>query len=213
MKTLQLLSLFLVLVVGSVVARNMSSAPSSQEPPHGDGGMQKATFAGGCFWCMEKPFEKLDGVISVISGYAGGITQNPTYKNYAQGGHVEVVEIRFHPEKISYNELLQVFWRQIDPTDPGGQFNDRGPAYTTGIFYHDEEQRRLAEISKEALIASGVFDKPIVTPILPASPFFPAEEYHQDYYKKNPIRYKFYRTRSGRDGFLKKTWIHLRIID
>lgn len=167
---------------------------------------EKATFAGGCFWCMEKPFEQLDGVAAVVSGYAGGTTINPNYQNYMRGGHVEVVEVDFDPEKITYQELLDVYWRQVDPTDPGGQFVDRGHAYSTAIFFHNEEQKRLAMASKEALAGSGVFDKPIVTPILPAPKFYRAEEYHQDYYKKSSIKYKYYRSRSGRDAFLNKVW-------
>jgi peptide methionine sulfoxide reductase msrA/msrB len=168
--------------------------------------LEKATFAGGCFWCMEKPFEQLDGVRAVISGYSGGATDNPNYNNYMPGGHVEVVRVVFNPEKISYQELLDVYWRQVDPTDPGGQFVDRGHAYTTAIFTHDDQQKRLAEASKQALAESGVFDKPIVTPILPAAKFYPAEEYHQDYYKKNSLKYTYYRFRSGRDSFLNKVW-------
>ncbi len=167
---------------------------------------QKATFAGGCFWCMEKPFEELDGVYSVTSGYAGGTNRNPTYQNYAAYGHIEVVEILYDPARVSYEKLLEVYWRQIDPTDPDGQFVDRGKAYSTAIFYHDEEQRRLAEKSKDELGKSGTFDRPLVTPIIPAVQFYPAEDYHQDYYKQNPIRYKFYRSGSGRDRFLKKVW-------
>jgi peptide methionine sulfoxide reductase msrA/msrB len=167
---------------------------------------QKALFAGGCFWCMEKPFESLDGVISVTSGYAGGTTKNPTYENYHDGGHIEVVEIVFDPARVTYKELLDVYWRQIDPTDPGGQFGDRGHGYISTIFYYDDEQRRLAEESKAELAQKGIFDKPIVTPIVPAVPFYAAEEYHQDYYKKNPIRYRFYRAGSGRDRFLDNVW-------
>lgn len=168
--------------------------------------LEKATFAGGCFWCMEKPFERLDGVSAVVSGYIGGITEKPDYDNYVSGGHIEAVEVVFNPEKVTYEELLDVYWRQVDPTDPGGQFVDRGHAYSTAIFFHNDEQRRLALASKEALAGSGVFDKPIVTPILPATKFYRAEEYHQDYYKKNSIRYKYYRSRSGRDTFLNKVW-------
>jgi peptide methionine sulfoxide reductase msrA/msrB len=167
---------------------------------------KKAIFAGGCFWCMEKPFEELDGVFSVVSGYIGGKTQNPTYENYAAAGHIEAVEIVYDPEKIGYAKLLDVFWRQIDPTDSGGQFVDRGHAYTTGIFYLDEEQKLLAEKSRDELNARKIFAKPIVTPIRAATPFYPAEEYHQDYYKKNPIRYRIYRGGSGRNEFLKKIW-------
>jgi len=166
----------------------------------------RAIFAGGCFWCMEKPFEELAGVFSVTSGYTGGRTANPTYENYGAAGHVEAVEIVYDPARVSYAKLLELFWRQIDPTDGGGQFVDRGHAYTSGIFYLDEQQRQEAEKSKKELAARGVFARPLVTPILPAAPFYPAEEYHQDYYKKNPIRYRIYRGGSGRDQFLEKVW-------
>ena len=166
----------------------------------------KAIFAGGCFWCMEKPFEQLDGVFSVTSGYIGGKTKKPTYENYGAGGHIEAVEIVYDPVKVGYAKLLEIFWRQIDPTDSGGQFVDRGHAYTTGIFYLDEEQRQLAEKSKKEMDARKVFAKPIVTPILAATKFYPAEAYHQDYYKNNPIRYRIYRGGSGRDQFLEKIW-------
>ncbi len=169
---------------------------------------EKATFAGGCFWCMEGPFEKAEGVVEVISGYTGGQVKNPTYAEVSGGttGHVESIQIVYDPALISYSELLDIFWRQIDPTDEGGQFVDRGFQYTTAIFYHNEEQRRLAQASKERLAVSGRFDKPIVTPIRPVTDFYAAEDYHQDYYKKNPLRYKYYRSGSGRDKFLKKAW-------
>ncbi len=170
--------------------------------------LEKATFAGGCFWCMEAPFEKLDGVQAVISGYSGGKTKNPTYKEVSSGvtGHLEVVQVEYDPTKVSYDQLLDVFWRQVDPTDAGGQFVDRGGQYATAIFYHSEEQRRAAEASLDALDKSGRYTKKIVTPILPAQPFYAAEEYHQDYYKNNTIRYKYYRYRSGRDQFLETIW-------
>lgn len=167
---------------------------------------ETALFAGGCFWCMEKPFEVLEGVISVTSGYAGGTTKMPTYKNYEAGNHIEVVQILYDPKKISYEKLLDTFWQQIDPTDAGGQFVDRGHAYTSGIFYYDDTQKKLAEESKQNVAQSGIFTKPIVTPITAAPEFWPAEEYHQDYYKKNPLRYGFYRSGSGRDTFLEKHW-------
>ncbi len=168
--------------------------------------LKKAIFAGGCFWCMEKPFEKLEGVISVTSGYIGGTTENPTYKTYGQGGHVEAVEVLYDPAKISYEQLLEVFWMQIDPTDAGGQFVDRGHEYTTAIFYLDEEQKKLAEQSKKEMEARGIFEKSIVTPVMQATAFFAAEDYHQDYYKTNPLRYKYYRSGSGRDKFLNTIW-------
>ena len=171
-------------------------------------GLERATFAGGCFWCMEPPFEKLEGVHAVVSGYTGGPEVDPAYEQVSSGrtGHREAVVVLYDPEEIGYRMLLHVFWRQIDPTDSGGQFADRGSQYETGIFYHDAEQRRLAEESKRKLAASGRFDEPIVTPILPAEDFYPAEEYHQDYYKKNPSHYKRYRRGSGREGFLERTW-------
>lgn len=167
-----------------------------------------ATFAGGCFWCMEPPFEKLDGVLSVVSGYTGGPEVDPTYKEVSSGStsHIESVEIRYNPAQISYEDLLQVFWRQIDPTDDGGQFVDRGDQYKSAIFYHNEKQQHLAEASKTELAASGPFKESIVTEIVAATPFYDAEEYHQDYYKKNPLRYKYYRNGSGRDAFLDEAW-------
>ena len=175
-------------------------------PAQGTSNLKKAVFAGGCFWCMEKPFEELEGVISVTAGYTGGTSKNPTYKNYASGGHLEAVEIVYDPIKTTYAQLLDVFWRQIDPTDPHGQFADRGKAYATAIFYVDAEQKRLAEESKRALEKKKLFEKSIVTPIIRASTFYKAEEYHQDYYKKNPLRYQLYRSGSGRDVFLEKNW-------
>ncbi len=168
--------------------------------------LEKATFAGGCFWCMTPPFEKLNGVNEVLSGYTGGSGPNPTYEDYAAKGHIEAVQITYDPSRISYPELLDVFWRQIDPTDPGGQFCDRGPQYRSAIFYENAEQKRLAEKSKEALEKSGRYQKPIVTELIKASLFYKAEEYHQDYHKKNPIRYKFYRSSCGRDKYLEKVW-------
>jgi len=170
--------------------------------------LETATFAGGCFWCMEPPFEKLEGVISVTPGYTGGHKQNPTYEEVSSGGtgHVEAIRITFDPSKVSYSKLLEVFWQQIDPTDNGGQFVDRGSQYRSAVFYHSEEQKKLAEESRKELMSSGRFPKPVVTEIIPASEFYVAEAYHQDYYQTHPIRYKFYRYRSGRDQFLEKTW-------
>ncbi|WP_419714965.1 peptide-methionine (R)-S-oxide reductase MsrB [Fictibacillus marinisediminis] len=169
---------------------------------------QLATFAGGCFWCMVSPFEEMPGIISVVSGYTGGHTENPTYQEVCADttGHYEAVQITFDPELFPYKKLLQLFWQQIDPTDPGGQFYDRGDSYRTAIFYHNEEQKELAEASKQELAESGRFQKPIVTEILPASVFYPAEEYHQGYHKKNPAHYKRYRTGSGREDFIKSHW-------
>lgn len=169
---------------------------------------EKATFAGGCFWCMEHPFEKLKGVSEVLSGYTGGRKKNPTYKEVSVGAtfHCEAVQITYDPSEISYSELLDVFWRQIDPTDPGGQFADRGSQYRTAVFYHTEDQQVLAEKSKEQLDESGRYAGRIVTEIIEATSFYKAEEYHQDYYKKNPLRYKAYRRGSGRDRFLERVW-------
>jgi peptide methionine sulfoxide reductase msrA/msrB len=165
-----------------------------------------ATFAGGCFWCTQADFEKVPGVVEVISGYTGGRQENPTYEDYAKSGHVEAVQVFFDPQKVSYNELLDYFWRHIDPTDARGQFVDRGPQYRTVIFYHDVQQQRLAEESKQELARSGPYKKPIVTEIVKFTNFFPAEEYHQGYYRKNPVRYKYYRFNSGRDQFLQSVW-------
>jgi len=167
-----------------------------------------ATFAGGCFWCMEHPFDKIDGVINVVSGYTGGKIDNPTYEQVCSfdTGHLEAVHVTYDPEKVSYETLLDVFWRQIDPTDAGGQFADRGSQYATAIIYHDEDQRVLAELSKKNLESSGRFDKPVATKILQASRFFKAEEYHQDYYKKNPGHYQRYKTGSGRQSFINMVW-------
>ena len=167
-----------------------------------------ATFAGGCFWCIESDFEKVDGVIEAVSGYTGGDEPDPTYKQVSAGGtgHTEAVQITYDPEKITYKELLDILWRHMDPTDAGGQFVDRGSQYRPAIFYHNEEQKRIAEESKAELEESGRFSKPIATEIVPLTKFYPAEEYHQDYYSKNPLRYKMYRYGSGRDQFLNSKW-------
>ena len=169
---------------------------------------EKATFSGGCFWCMEAPFEELHGVSNVISGYTGGNKEDPSYEEVSSGStkHLEAVQITFDPKQVSYDKLLQVFWRQVDPTDNGGQFVDRGKHYATAIFYHNEKQRVAAEGSKKELQESGRFTKPVVTPIIEAKPFYPAEEYHQDYHSENSLRYKLYRYNSGRDQFLEKHW-------
>jgi peptide methionine sulfoxide reductase msrA/msrB len=167
-----------------------------------------ATFAGGCFWCSESDFEKIDGVIEVISGYTGGDQKNPTYEqvSYGQTNHYEAVQVHYDPDQVTYQELLDVFWRHIDPTDAGGQFVDRGGQYRTAIFYHDPEQKRLAEESKKALNQSRRFVKPVVTEIKPLTAFYRAEDYHQDFYKKSPTRYHSYRNHSGRDQFVKSVW-------
>ncbi len=167
-----------------------------------------ATFAGGCFWCMVAPFEEYPGVIKVVSGYTGGHTRSPTYEEVCMKdtGHYEAVQITFDPEFLSYQTLLDLFWRQIDPTDPGGQFFDRGRSYQTAIFYHSEQQKALAEASKQTLEAEGRFDAPILTPILSACEFWPAEQYHQNYHKKSSAHYQRYRKGSGRDDFIREYW-------
>jgi peptide-methionine (S)-S-oxide reductase len=170
--------------------------------------LAKATLAGGCFWCMEPPYDKLPGVVSTTSGYVGGKTPNPTYEQVSAGGtgHAEAVQIVYDPNKITYEKLLDVFWRNIDPTDGSGQFCDKGNQYRSAIFYHNEEQKKIAEQSKAALEKSKPFNGQLVTQIVPATEFYPAEDYHQDYYQKNPIRYKFYRSRCGRDQRLEQLW-------
>lgn len=174
----------------------------------GEKRLEKATFAGGCFWCMEHPFDQLEGVISVTSGYTGGQTQNPSYEEVSAGGtgHAESIQVVYDPEKIRYAKLLEVFWHNIDPTTPNRQFCDVGTQYRSAIFYHNDTQKRLAEESKKALEDSGRLKAKIVTEIVPASEFYPAEEYHQHYYMKNPIRYKFYRFNCGRDQRLRELW-------
>jgi peptide methionine sulfoxide reductase msrA/msrB len=183
----------------------------SEDSTMGNGaqeGLEYATFAGGCFWCMEPPFENLDGVHEVIAGYTGGDNKNPTYAEVSSGetGHYEAIQIRYDPERITYEELLEVYWRQIDPTDAGGQFVDRGTQYRTAIFYHNQRQKELAEESKHKLEESGIYDKPIVTEILPYREFYLAEDYHQDYYQKNPDRYEYYKQNSGREDYLQEKW-------
>ncbi|GGF89448.1 peptide-methionine (S)-S-oxide reductase MsrA [Paenibacillus abyssi] len=175
---------------------------------HNENNIELATFAGGCFWCMVSPFEEIPGFLSIVSGYTGGDKPNPTYEEVCSEttGHAEAVQIKFNPNVMAYTDLLDIFWRQIDPTDAGGQFHDRGHSYRTVIYYHNERQRAEAEASKRALEESGRFDRPIVTPIEPAAPFYPAEDYHQEFHKKNPFRYKTYRRGSGRDAFIEQHW-------
>ncbi|MDE2998351.1 MAG: peptide-methionine (R)-S-oxide reductase MsrB [Gemmatimonadota bacterium] len=170
--------------------------------------VEQATFAGGCFWCIEAPFDKLEGVVSAVSGYTGGEIRNPTYGQVSSGGtrHVESVLVTYDPSVVTYPQLLDVYWMQFDPTDAGGSFYDRGHQYSSAIFYHDEKQKQLAEASKKTLEESGRFNAPIVTPIRPAETFYPAEEYHQDYYMKKPAHYNRYRKGSGRDRFIEKIW-------
>lgn len=190
--------LVLACVIGLAVAGQPAAVSSSD--------LAIATFAGGCFWCMEPPFDELQGVVSTTSGYTGGRTKDPTYEEVSSGstGHAEAVQVRYDPKKVSYEKLLEVFWRNVDPLTANRQFCDGGSQYRSAIFYHHAEQQRLAENSKRALDAR--FDRPIVTEIVPAGAFYPAEDYHQDYYKKNPVRYKVYRWNCGRDQRLEQVW-------
>jgi len=186
-------------------ANNTGDAITMKKQDHK---IEKATFAGGCFWCMESPFEKRAGVIEVVSGYTGGRTVNPTYEEVSSGntGHLEAVQITYDPDRISYRELLDIYWKQIDPTDSGGSFVDRGSQYTPAIFYHNGEQKHLAEISRENIDKSGRYKSPVVVEIREYSTFYEAEEYHQNYYKKCPLKYKYYRHHSGRDQYLREVW-------
>jgi peptide methionine sulfoxide reductase msrA/msrB len=209
MKTV--IMLIMLVAAGLMVAGFAANQPPekpgrSVSMPETQKTLQTATFAGGCFWCVQADFERVPGVVQLISGYTGGRGENPTYGDYAEKGYVEAVQVIYDPAKVSYPQLLDYFWRHVNPTDAGGQFVDRGPQYRSVIFYHDAEQKRLAEASKRALAQSGRFAKPIVTEILPFTNFYPAEDYHQDYAKKNPVRYKYYRWNSGRDQFLQKVW-------
>jgi peptide methionine sulfoxide reductase msrA/msrB len=196
----------LAAVMISEACTNMSEDSTMENGAHE--GLEYATFAGGCFWCMEPPFENLDGVHEVIAGYTGGDTKDPSYEEVSSGetGHYEAIQIMYDPERITYEELLEVYWRQIDPTDAGGQFVDRGTQYRTAIFYHNQQQKELAEESRRRLEESGRYDKPIVTEILPYQEFYPAEDYHQDYYRKNQDRYEYYQQNSGREDYLKEKW-------
>ena len=191
-----------VLIIAVVLFRTEPAAAQKAEPRV----VAKATFAGGCFWCMEPPFDKMDGVLSTTSGYTGGRERNPTYESVSRGssGHYEAVQVLYDPSKVSYEQLLATYWRNVDPLDAGGQFCDRGAQYRAAIFYHDDEQARLAEESRERVAEQ--LSQNVVTEILPAQAWYAAEEYHQDYYKKNPIRYKFYRTGCGRDARLDAVW-------
>ena len=205
---IRLLGILVSLIIVATVAVAVTMDKKGEKKDMEETMTAKAIFAGGCFWCMEPPFEKLDGVHAVVSGYIDGHKENPTYQEVSSGttGHTEAVEITYDPNKISFAELLEVFWMNIDPTDAGGQFVDRGSQYRTGIYYLNVEQQQLAEASKERLGKSGRFDSPIVTEIVAATRFYPAEDYHQDYYKESPVRYKFYRYNSGRDQFINRVW-------
>ena len=203
MKTIRAFGWVTAAVFGTVLLAAPVMHAAAQEAGHA-----KATFAGGCFWCVEEAFEKVPGVISAVSGYTDGHVDSPTYKQVTSGrtGHTEAVEVVFDPVQVTYEQLLDVFWRNVDPTVVDRQFCDVGNQYRTGIFVHDDEQMRLAEASRKALQESKPFAEPIVTPIVAASTFFPAEDYHQDYYKHNPLRYKFYKWNCGRAQRLEELW-------
>ena len=190
-------------LIASALAFGVSPSQAEEQKGH-----KTAIFAGGCFWCVESDFDKVPGVVTTISGYIGGTSKDPTYKQVTAGGtgHIEAVKITYDPKKVTYSRLLDIFWRSVDPTDAGGQFCDRGESYQTTVFAVDDEQKRTAEASKAALQKSGKLENPIVTPIRPAGMFYAAEDYHQDYYKKNPVRYRFYRFGCGRDARVRALW-------
>jgi peptide-methionine (S)-S-oxide reductase len=187
---------------------NPASGAGQSEPAAAEETLEVATFAGGCFWCVESDFDAVAGVARTVSGYTGGHVENPTYGQVSSDttGHREAVQIYFDPNRVAFADLLQIFWRTIDPTDAGGQFCDRGKSYTTAVFANSEQQRRAAEASKKMIQSSGILGQPVVTTIETAGPFYPAEDYHQDYYTKNPLRYKFYRFSCGRDARVKDLW-------
>jgi peptide-methionine (S)-S-oxide reductase len=205
MKTMMLLMMFSV--AGLIVPFMFGSAFAAGDAKDGKK-LVTATFAGGCFWCLELPFDQVPGVVSTTVGYTGGHKTNPTYEQVSSGGtgHAEAIQIVFDPDKVSYARLLDVFWRNVDPFDAKGQFCDRGSQYRSAIFYHDEEQRKQAEQSRKKLEESLAVEQMVATEIVSASQFYPAEEYHQDYYQKNPVRYKYYRHSCGRDRRLKEIW-------
>ena len=198
---------FINLGFAALLVGGMTTSPQGSLAAEGSQNA-KATFAGGCFWCMEEVYENVEGVVSVISGYTGGHLANPTYEQVSTGGtgHAESVEVIYNPHKVTYQHLLEVFWRNIDPTTPNAQFCDHGSQYRSVIFYHDETQKRLINESKQAVESSKTFPQPIVTEIIPASIFYTAEDYHQDFYQKNPVRYKFYKWNCGRSQRLEQLW-------
>ena len=205
MKQVVLVVIVVFVILGGVMMINSDEKEEKEEIVDLQG-VGVATFAGGCFWCSESDFEKIGGVKDVYSGYSGGVKENPTYREVSSGktDYVEAIQVLYSLDEVSYEDLLDVYWRHINPTDGGGQFVDRGRQYTTAIFYHSEEQKKAAELSKKRL--QEKFEEPIVTQIKPFTTFYRAEKYHQDYYKKNPLKYKFYRKRSGRDEFIEETW-------
>ena len=196
-----------VLAVALVLSAALSIGAASLSSAAEDG-LEVATFAGGCFWCVESDFDKVPGVVRTVSGYTGGTLADPTYKRVSAGGtgHREAVQIFYDPKQVTYATLVEIFWRSVDPTDGGGQFCDRGQSYETAIFANSLEQKQQAEASKRELQRSGVLNRPVVTPIEVAAPFYPAEDYHQDYYQKNPLRYGLYRYSCGRDARIEELW-------
>ncbi len=209
MKTILLATVIAVVLIVAIVAWPQMSCAAAEKPAiTPPGGLAVATFAGGCFWCMEPAFDKIDGVFDTTSGYTGGTKKNPTYEEVSSGGtgHAESLQVRYDPKKVTYAKLLDVFWHNVDPVTPNAQFCDHGTQYRSAIFFHDEEQHQAAEASKQALEAAGKLPGKIVTQIVPAATFWPAEEYHQDYYQKNPLRYNYYRQGCGRDRRLKVLW-------
>ncbi len=208
MGRLALTTAFVAVLAWLLLGAGPGDGGGSAAAPPPAAGHAVAIFAGGCFWCMEPPFDAVPGVVSTTSGYTGGSVARPTYEQVGSGrtGHREAVRVEYDPKQVTYAKLLEVFWHNVDPTDDGGQFCDRGEQYTTAIFVSDEEQRKVAEASKRELEESGVLGERVVTPILAADPFYPAEEYHQDYYEKNPIRYRYYRSGCGRDRVLERLW-------
>jgi methionine-S-sulfoxide reductase len=196
-------ALLVISLSGAIRAEENGSTSRAQDTEY-----ETATFAGGCFWCIQPPYDKLEGVVSTTVGYTGGKEKDPTYEqvSYGKTGHTESIEIIYDPKKVTYEELLEVFWMNINPTDSGGQFVDRGKQYRPGIFYHGEAQKKAAEASKDKLDKSGRFDKPVIVGIVEAAEFYPAEDYHQKFYQKSPVRYKSYRWGSGRDQFIEKYW-------
>lgn len=204
---LSIIALAALVVFGLRTGGGQPKPVAAAQPAHATpGGLAKATFAGGCFWCMEPPFDKTDGVVSTTSGYTGGHVKNPSYEQVSSGGtgHAESLQVVYDPSKVSYEKLLEVYWHNVDPLTPNAQFCDHGEQYRTAIFFHDEEQKRLAEKTRAEV--EKELGRKVVTEIVPAGPFYTAEEYHQDYYQKNPIRYKYYRTSCGRDRRLAEIW-------
>ena len=194
--------------IGAAVFAEGAKTGSGSEASELPENVARATFAGGCFWCMEGPFDALEGVLGTTSGYTGGQVENPSYEQVSRGGtgHTEAVQVSYDPSRVGYDKLLEVFWRNIDPVDATGQFCDKGSQYRSGVYWHDGDQQRLAEASLVKLVEQGRFEVPVTTEIVELDGFYPAEEYHQDYYRKNPIRYRFYRSRCGRERRLQEVW-------